>query len=134
MRETEKRIKEYKKALPHLREKLAAATMMLLVSVIVMTASRISPVSLSRAVTVTVTADSEASPLAGETLSHAAFATAVQASFEVIVKLPSPDTASNDRVVSLRSNLASGEAGSQATATAATMANIIKIRFMVNLF
>lgn len=47
MRETEKRIKEYKKALPHLREKLAAATMMLLVSVIVMTASTFAWITLS---------------------------------------------------------------------------------------
>lgn len=50
------------------------------------------------------------------------------------VKVASPDTASNDKVVSLSSSFASVEIRSQATATAAVMANIIRIRFIRNLF
>lgn len=47
MRETEKRIKEYEKALPHLKEKVAAAAMMLIIAVITMTASTFAWITIS---------------------------------------------------------------------------------------
>ena len=47
MRETDKRIKEYEKALPRLKEKVAAAAMMFVIAAVTMTAATFAWITIS---------------------------------------------------------------------------------------